>query len=196
MYNMRNFDAWKELREKTVIEGGLKVLRNETYKGLPAVCIWRPKAKKPFANYRFNTLERREEFIKAKIDGYKMDMERKEKLKQDRKGTPELLKQADPGAIFHYSGGYEQTNCDFYQVIERKGQFVIIREIAQKAVEGSQVSHGMAENRVAVKDSFLERSKPMRKKVQFSGESPYITMASYGWCSLWNGEPEYCSWYA
>lgn len=194
MINMRNIDLWKEERDKATIQDGLKILRGVNIKEMPTVKIWRPKAKKPFISYYFKTTERMEEYIQGIIDGYKEDMERKEKRKQDRKGNPELLKQADTGAIFHFSWGYDQTQCDYFQVISRKGQMVKVQQIASRSVKGSE-GH-MSDNRIAVKDSFLTDEKILTKKVQFTKGTPYLTMASYGWCSLWNGKPQYCSWYA
>jgi len=52
----------------------------------------------------------------------------------------------------------------------------------------------MAGHVVADPDSFI--GEPKRKRVQFTPDGrPYLTMASYGWCDLWDGKPEYCSWY-
>jgi len=194
MINIRNFDAWKTEREKAIIEGGLKVLRGENQKGMPTVTIWRPKAKKPFANYYYQSTEDREKRIHEHIQDYQEEQKRKEQYKQERKGTPELLSKTNPGAIFRFSWGYDQTNLNFYQVISRKGSMVKIREIMQDSVKGSEGF--MAENRIAVKDKFIEDAPVLTKKVQFTKEKPYITMASYGWCSLWDGKPNYCSWYA
>lgn len=42
------------------------------------------------------------------------------------------------GHIFYDSWGYDQTNINFYQVIEVKNKSVIMREIAKVIVEGSQ----------------------------------------------------------
>jgi hypothetical protein len=191
---MRNIDLYKDERDKATIQDGLKILRGMNIKEKPCVKIWRPKAKKPFISYYFQTTDRMEDYINKIIEGFKADMERKEKRKQERKGNPELLKQADPGAIFHFSWGYDQTQCDYFQVIERRGQMVKVQRIASESVKGSE-GH-MSDNRTAVKDSFLTDHKVLTKKVQFSSGTPYLTMASYGWCSLWDGKPKYCSWYA
>jgi hypothetical protein len=97
------------------------------------------------------------------------------------------------GSIFHWSWGYEQTNVDFYQVVALNGRNAIVREIGQKTVEGSTYSHGMADTRVAVPDKFIGPEK--HKRIMFSNGEPYLSKP-YGWCSLWEGKPEYCSWYA
>jgi len=52
----------------------------------------------------------------------------------------------------------------------------------------------MAGHVVADPDSFI--GEPKRKRVQFTPDGrPYLTMESFGWCDLWDGKPEYCSWY-
>jgi hypothetical protein len=42
------------------------------------------------------------------------------------------------GDILHHSWGYDQTNCDFYQVVEAKKASVILKKIGAKTVPGSE----------------------------------------------------------
>ena len=189
------FDIWQTEREKAEDLGVIKALKGECLKG-PTLKMWYPKAIKPFSNFYYKNIEARDEALQVAIEGQSKHKVLIQERKQARKGNPELLSKADPGAIFHWSWGYDQTNCDFYQVISRKGYMVTVREIGQSVVENSTYSHGMADQRLAIKDSFLENKKPFIKKVQFSSDGrPYLSM-DYGWCDLWNGKPEYCSWYA
>ncbi len=99
------------------------------------------------------------------------------------------------GTILHHSWGYDQTNCDYYQVISVTEHGATIREIASRTVPSSEVSHGMADKRVAVKDQFC--GEPI--KVRVRGDN-YIHMSkgalSHGSVSVWDGKPNYCSWYA
>jgi len=97
------------------------------------------------------------------------------------------------GAIFNFSWGYEQTNQNFYQVVSVTKCTVDVREIGSELVDGMDTGP-MAGHVVAVPDSFI--GEPQRKRVQFTPDGrPYLSMASYGWCDLWDGKPEYCSWY-
>ena len=69
---------------------------------------------------------------------------------------------------------------------------VVVREIAQRMVEDLT---SMSCNVEAVPDAFLNEPE-QRKRVQFTQDGqPYITIASYGWCDLWNGKPVYESSY-
>lgn len=47
---------------------------------------------------------------------------------------------------------------------------------------------------VPVKGSFVD-DKVLTKRVRLSTwkvpHTPYVTMASFGWCELWDGEPAY-----
>jgi hypothetical protein len=98
--------------------------------------------------------------------------------------------------VLHYSWGYEQTNCEFFQVVETSPGAITIREIAQKAEPGSGQVHGMAENRLPLPGHFLDKSEPIIKRVQYSESGPGFVSMAHGCCSPWDDRPKYCSWYA
>jgi len=97
------------------------------------------------------------------------------------------------GDIFYTSWGYEQTNIDFYQVIEKRGHIAIIREIGQNR-ERTYADGGTCE---AVKDHFI--GGPIKKKIQASKyredqqPEPYFTIASYAHATKWDGKPKHWS---
>lgn len=116
------------------------------------------------------------------------------------------------GDILHHSWGYEQTNCDFYQVVEVKNKSVVLKKIRGKGKPGSEGF--MSESRLPEKDAFLtsgyhalskddKKLTPehhtIRKVVSFyvmdDGSLKYYLSTPYGWCNLWDGAPEYASWY-
>ena len=183
----------REREQAEILPCGLKVYR-EDRGGVPYAKLWRPKAQKPFANYRFRNAEQRERYIQEQTESYIQQQKDKEQRKVERRGTEEQLSLVEVDAIFHFSWGYEQTNCDFYQVTAKRGRMLTLREIGSRAVPGSQGF--MSDRRLAVKDAFLADSEPITKRLQFSNGKPFITMKSYGWCELWDGKEEYCSWYA
>jgi len=117
------------------------------------------------------------------------------------------------GDILHHSWGYDQTNCDFYQVVEVKKASVVLRPIGAKTVEGSEGF--MSCSLMPEKDAFIEKGshalskfdKPITpdnptilKRVSFYVQEDdslrYFIPTPYGWCDLWEGKPEYSSWYA
>uniref|UniRef100_A0A6M3KI71 Uncharacterized protein n=1 Tax=viral metagenome TaxID=1070528 RepID=A0A6M3KI71_9ZZZZ len=190
------FDLWETERAKAqIVEGGLLALLADARNGKPSLKVWKPKAKKPHINYYFKTVEERDKYLQNAIQSHKDHQVRVENRKADRKGTPEMLDSVKIGAIFHFSWGYDQTNVDFYQVVERSGYMLTLREICGKTAD-KETGNGMADYVVAVKDAFVKDLKPFKKKLQFIRGTPYITMKSYGWCSLWDGQPCYRSWYA
>jgi len=194
-------DLFKDQREKAeVLECGLKVLKGKNVKGSPTIHIWKPKAIKPYATFYFNSIPARESYLEKQIESYNAYKKIKEERKKARKGTDEDLKKIQVGSIFHYSWGYDQTNCEFFQVIEKKGRMVIVKEISQKRI-GEAVSC-MSDYKMPIKDSFLKprfegdkQGQEIKKKIQFSNGKAFLSF-DYGWCSLWDGEKKYCSWYA
>ncbi|MDP2729159.1 MAG: hypothetical protein Q8O55_01595 [Dehalococcoidales bacterium] len=117
------------------------------------------------------------------------------------------------GDILHHSWGYDQTNCDFYQVVEVKPASVALRKIGTNIVPGSEGF--MSESRLPEKDAFVANGTQALTKNDhnFSPENPTITKrvsfyvkedgtlryyipVPYGWCDLWEGKPQYSSHYA
>ena len=189
-------DIWGKQREAAqILANGLKIYRSETAVGGPCAMMFYPKAINPAWNYRFKSAEQMEEYISGKIANYDAYQKMKDERKAARRGTADDLNAVAVGDIFHFSWGYDQTNCDFFQVVEKSGRSVIIREIGSQTVD-KETGNSMADYRIAVKDAFLADKKPLKKLIQFSGEKPYIRMASYGYCDKWDGQPCYCSWYA
>ena len=117
------------------------------------------------------------------------------------------------GDILHHSWGYDQTNCDFYQVVEVKKASVVLRPIGAKTVEGSEgfMSDSLMPNR----DDFITKGhhalskygdaitpehptimKRVSAYIQDDDSMKYFIPVPYGWCDLWKGKPEQHSWYA
>lgn len=117
------------------------------------------------------------------------------------------------GDILHHSWGYDQTNCDYYQVVEVKPVSVVLKKIGAEVVPGSE---GFMSNSLKpIKDCFIEagphaltghcqmltpQNHTITKKVSFivkdDGSLKYYIPVPYGWCDLWDGRPNYSSWYA
>ena len=190
---MKTLDLWqKERQEAKVIEFGLRVMVTERF-GKFHLRIWKPKAVKPHINYLFRTLEEVDKYIASQVESFRSWSEMIAKRKADREGTAEQLAAVRPGMIFHCSWGYEQTQCDFYQVVRVVGHHAIIRKIGSYSPDNHNGSQPMAEYRLATKDAFI--GPEIRKRIQFSGGEPYLSMTSYSSANLWDGKPKYCSWY-
>jgi len=114
--------------------------------------------------------------------------ESKKKRKEERRNA---LADVKVGDLFYNSWGYDQTNLDFYQCVEKKGKTMTLRPIASKTVEGSTMNHGMADERVPVKDAFLTDKERYPDLVKRSLSMPFGGL----WKTTEN-EKHYCSWYA
>ena len=100
------------------------------------------------------------------------------------------------GDILHGSWGYDQTQCDYFQVVKVVGKSIKIREICSEVTEYTQ---SMACNQIAVKDSFVNekvfRKIPQCYITQRSEPSWYVKSPIFGSLSMWDGSPKYRSWY-
>lgn len=113
--------------------------------GVPCAMLFRGKAQKPTAWHRFQTEERRTAFIEKFFQEIQQNIEWKRKRKEE--AAKELEKAyggLEVGAIFSSSWGYEQTNVNFYQVVEIRGKNLTIQEIGQKIVSESVGSEMVA----------------------------------------------------
>ncbi len=66
------------------------------------------------------------------------------------------------GDLFYDSWGYEQTNVNWYEVIELRGKSVVVREICQ----AKKYTGHMAGKCVPLPGQFLDRAEPKRCLVQ------------------------------
>jgi hypothetical protein len=97
------------------------------------------------------------------------------------------------GDIFHCSWGYEQTNCDFYQVVEKPSKCtVIIKEITSEIVK---VRSSASAEVVPVKDSFHKCATPIKKRVSSDNTIRFPYGNAYKIDLNQNGT-FYSSWYA
>lgn len=166
-------------------------------------CCYRLKSKsrfpKPLFNYRFRSIERMIEYCSEWIERVEANInsenERKAKKKEAQKAMNHNFKE---GMIIYNSWGYDQTNIDFYQVVESKEKSIKLRKICKSYVEGSEGF--MSANVKPVENAFI--GEPFLKKVNLSvsynGEISYYIKAEHGcFCHYVNAESGvYCSWYA
>ena len=141
------------------------------------------------SQFYFKTEERRQEWLTSQ----KNDMERwlRDQQDRDKKKKEDREKPHDfqVGDILYSSWGYEQTNVDFYQVIDRTDRSVIFRPIGGEMVPGSE---GMMCGQIRpVKDKFI--GEPMRRTVN----NGYVSLGRYSLSRYTDGDKgTYCSWYA
>lgn len=168
----------------------------------PGYYILTHGSKKRFGEtFYAETMERAEEYKKY-LEG-KVSQRETEKATRRARRSLALRGIVNPwkvGQIFHYSWGYDQTNCEFFEAVAVSSKTVTLREIAGAVVPKSEGF--MSDRRGPMPGAFLENSKPVVKNLQChvdhqgNAGQPYIAM-DYGSCTPCNPEDAfYCSWYA
>jgi len=153
---------------------------------------YRGKAARHEWFYRFTSSEAFDQAVTRFFQSIAENDQRVQDRRQEKARFTTTLK---PGDIITESWGYDQTNINFYQVIDVLGRCtVMIQEI-----NGITTETGfMCGNKVPVPGDFLPGSVMMKKRVQpghlSSGER--IAIRSYSSGHKWDGKPEHCSWYA
>ena len=118
----------------------------------------------------------------------RQEVSNKEKMgKEDDKALVKV------GDIFYNSWGYDQTNIDWYQVVEVSptGKTCKVRRIAGDIKGGA--GNSMAGYTTPVKNKFS--GPPIQKKIRVSGKEVNLPF-KHGWTPKWDGKPQYVSWYA
>jgi hypothetical protein len=100
------------------------------------------------------------------------------------------------GDIFVNSWGYDQTNIDYYQVIDKTKKGIKIRPISSEVKEDGFMQ-GKSTPKV---NDFVGNDIMVKFPYEYSGDSclydnVYINF-EYGCGQLWSGKPERASWYA
>lgn len=146
------------------------------------------RAQKPTWHYRFSSAEKRESYIKRQIDAVKAS----EARKAEKRAAQKKPHGYEVGMILVASWGYDQTNINFYEVVEVIGKSMVkLEEIGkQRANDSNDYSHGMAQEVVPCPQA--RTGNFYRSKV-----TPYGAAGKFGYkASPWNGKPVYESWYA
>lgn len=135
------------------------------------------KANKPLWYYTFRKPERLQAQIDETIKNRKAILKYKQDRQDERKNFEHTYKEGD---ILYTSWGYDQTNVDFYQVIDVKGAVLVIRQVSKVVKEEGRGSDQV----VAKPNSFV--GAPMRVKPGVNG-----TKIDGHHGSLWDGRPKH-----
>lgn len=124
--------------------------------------------------YRFKTEASREEYIAKFLESQEKYETEREAIKQAKKDAKKnMVNPFKVGDIVYDSWGYDQTNIDFYQVVEVGAKSVKIREIAAKYLESAGF---MCEYVAPDKDNFTGEAET--KILQISGNKPLHNLTS------------------
>lgn len=157
------------------------------------------KTIKPDFNYRFRTEEQRAMYISNFfVECGKREQNKKahKKVKAEKRAT--FVNTLAIGDILYASWGYEQTNVDYFQVINVTPKMVTFREIeAEQKETGFMCGDIIPKPDKFTKDS-REYTRPVRQ-LSYDG-SLFVPFAEYpgGYSKSlrpWDGLPKRNSWY-
>lgn len=191
------------LKLKSIKTNGFKIELTVNAKNQPVARVYKQitsgknkGTEKQLEGFYFTSDEKRTEWITKRINTIVANANAKaaaaEKLKE---AASKMNHNYVVGSILYDSWGYEQTNVNFYQVIEVKAKSVVIREIAAKSVKQTSADSGRCK---PVANEFV--GEPMVKKISvnvyldkvtFNINSPFR-----GWLGMYDGGEEgvYYSW--
>ena len=133
-------------------------------------------------------------FLSAVTRFFESITDHDQRINNRKKERSEFITALKPGDIMVMSWGYEQTNINFYQVIEVTGRCTImIREICGTITE---TENGFMQGTVIPRPNvWAHDSLLIKKRVQSWDGKEYISMTSYASAHVWDGKPMFCSWY-
>lgn len=150
--------------------------------------IWTGKSILPKGRHlhTYTTSEKHREWaIKNAVETARSNEEARAKRAREKAS----VKAADfwsVGDVIYNSWGYDQTNIDWYQIVEVKNKSVVLREIAQNCSDFGGPTGGKTQ---PCRNQFC--GKPFVKMVGREGRISF----EFGGSSKWDGKPKYCSSY-
>ena len=146
--------------------------------GKPAVAAFGGKRSKPDLHFYYSSEEAREAAIERYVDGQRATLNFKAARRATRKAPNTLA----IGSIVYSSWGYDQTNVDFYEVVDKPSQhFVVIRKVAKSVTE----CNGSSDRVVPVEGSYVSEGKRVKANADNSIKVGHTRAYE------WDGEPKH-----
>jgi len=169
----------------------------ETFENVEIICydpltvaLFYPRGAKPLYHYRFKSIEQRDDYITER------KKYRQKEADDERRRNEKYMKEKEqfkPGVILYSSWGYEQTNIDFYIILERKKDFVTIQEIGAIRVEYTSHQRAYDDRGKCIANPDNKIGEPFRKKIS---KYASVNLSSFQSASVWDGHALYWSSYA
>jgi hypothetical protein len=133
--------------------------------GRPCAMVFYGTQAKPVANYRYRSEEERERSVTRYFEARKDHQVSVNKRREEAKAFAHNVRVGD---IFTTCWGYDQTNREAFEVIEVRGKFAVLREIAMASEE-----RGPSDKVVPQSGAFLsprhegdDQGLPIRRLIQ------------------------------
>lgn len=99
------------------------------------------------------------------------------------------LQDSPVGTILYTSWGYDQTNIDFYQITQRRGQSTLVLQKLQTNEE----TIAWCESKVTPRAGEFTNDPAITCRVNKYGKA---SVAKYASLHLWDGQPKHATSYA
>jgi len=141
----------------------------DTKSSKPGAVCFAGKADKPAAKFYFNGPKQREQFVKNFFERQRAIEANRVAARQNRKA---FVHSVQVGDIYRTCWGYDQTNVEFFEVVEVNGKYALLREIAAESISNG---HGQ-DTLMPLSGAFLtprykgdDRGLPIRRLIQPHG---------------------------
>lgn len=163
---------------------GVVIIRYVSPKGRMAAAMYTRRSDKPVWVYVFKSDMAREIYIQSQVDAVTQAVQERKERAQAKK---EFQHNLQVGNILVSSWGYDQTNIDFYEVINVTPKQVAVRKIEKKTVGGGGSTHNLV---VPLPGRF--QPGPALKKIpqKSSMGGAYVKINTSESAYLWDGRPE------
>lgn len=138
---------------------------------------FRGKSNKPYWHHRFRDEAERDRHVQKTLEIRKQQLADKAKAVQQRR---EFRHDVQVGDIYYTSWGYDQTQVDFYEVVDIRGKQLLVRRIATT----SKSADRGVEYVVAVPGKFV--GPEMRVTA-----TPHGFKVENHYARKWDGRPKY-----
>jgi len=176
-------------RKIAMKDGGAVFYLYENSKNQPCALCFVGRAQKPTWHHRFLNDKNRETKIATQIEATQKRIEDREARRAQRNKPHGWEK----GLILYTSWGYDQTNTEFYEVIDIPSPcYVTLQQISAPMPAGE--TGFMTGHRVP--DPKRKIGQPFRRKVDMSIREGCVTIDSVATAWVWDGKEKQVSWYA
>lgn len=154
--------------------------------GKPAALGYAGTAGKPAFRFRFASEQARDAYVTEWVRKQFAIVTRRAEAKAERAAATHGLAVGD---VVYTCWGYEQTNVDFYQVVDvRTAKTVHVRQLRQNTTETGFMCGHTVPLANEFKDDKVFRCRAMAEQV--------LCLTAGRSARWWDGRPVSCSWYA
>ena len=150
----------------------------------PCLVVFNNKKKRYILNCGYLSFENRNRAIKGQKADILRTIQQEKKYFEERQAENDSIQK---DTILYSSWGYEQTNIDFYIVLERKGQSVTLQKIGKEITKRNYNDSGKC-----IADASIRIGEPFKKRLSKYGG---IALNSYANAKVYDGKELYWSNY-